>query len=199
MNSYAASCSFGTTPSRIASLMALFRLPTSRQGDRPNTVIISSPETGGWKLRTRSRSSKSTNLRRTNLKLSKKRCLRTAFFEVISASQSIIKSSMSSPASNNRRRTAESVTSSSAMTMGRMCSSTIFCTYFIFSFIGNFIFRKMSGTILAPIKLWLWKVHPATGSKRFVRGLPMSCKRAAQRNHKLSVCRQILSSTSSVW
>ena len=39
------------------------------------------------------------------------------------------------------------------MTMGRMCSSTIFCTYFIFSFIGNFIFRKMSGTILAPIKL----------------------------------------------
>ena len=48
------------------------------------------------------------------------------FFDVISASQSVIKSSISSPASKSNRRTAESVTTSSAMTMGRMCRLTIF-------------------------------------------------------------------------
>lgn len=41
-------------------------------------------------------------------------------FEVMSASHSSIRSSMSSPASKSRRRTAESVTSSSAITIGRM-------------------------------------------------------------------------------
>ena len=34
--------------------------------------------------------------------------------------------------------------------MGRMCNSTIFCTNFIFSFIGNFIRRNIPGIILAP-------------------------------------------------
>ena len=55
----AASCSFGITPSRIASLMELFKLPTSLQGAKPNTSMISAPSTGGWKLRIRSFSSKS--------------------------------------------------------------------------------------------------------------------------------------------
>ena len=53
---------------------------------------------------------------------------------VMSASARVMRSSMSSPASNNRRRTAESVTISSARTIGRMWRSTSFCTYFIFSF-----------------------------------------------------------------
>ena len=37
--------------------------------------------------------------------------------------------------------------------LGRMCRLTIFCTYFIFSFIGNFIFRKIFGIIFSPMKL----------------------------------------------
>lgn len=74
-------------------------------------------------------------------------------FEVMSASHSIIKSSISSPASKSRRRTAESVTTSSAITMGRMCRLTNFWTYFIFSFMGSFILRKRSGIIFSPIKL----------------------------------------------
>lgn len=80
-------------------------------------------------------------------------CFRASFFEVMSASHSIIKSSISSPASKSRRRTAESVTTSSAITMGRMCRLTNFWTYFIFSFMGSFILRKRSGTIFSPIKL----------------------------------------------
>ena len=179
--------------------MALFRLPISRQGFISNTRMISSPSTGGWKFRMRSFSSRSFSFWRTSLKLSRNFCFRASFFEVISASQSIIRSSMSSPASNSRRRTAESVTTSSAITMGRMCRPTSFCTYFIFSFIGNFILRKISGIIFSPMKLWLWKVHPMRGSHRLVLGLPISCSRVAQRSHKLSVCLDILSTTSSVW
>ena len=72
---------------------------------------------------------------------------------VISASHSFIKSSISSPASNSRRRIAESVTSSSDKAIGRICRLTIFCTYFIFSFIGSFIFLKIPGIIRSPIKL----------------------------------------------
>ena len=68
-------------------------------------------------------------------------------------------------------RPAESVTTSSAITMGRMCSPTSFCTYFIFSFMGSFILRKISGIIFSPMKLWLWNVHPARGSQRLVAGL----------------------------
>ena len=161
--------------------------------------MISAPSTGGWKFRIRSFSSKSFNFWRTSLKLSRKRCLRASFLEVMSASQSIIRSSISSPASKSRRRTAESVTSSSAITIGRMCRPTSFCTYFIFSFIGSFILRKISGIIFSPMKLWLWKVHPALGSQRLVLGLPISCSRVAQRSHKSLLTREILSTTSSVW
>ena len=121
-----------------------------------------------------------------------------AFLLVISASQSVIRSSISSPASFIRRRTAESVTSSSAITIGRMCRSTCFWTYFILLSIGNFNRRKIPGTIFAPTKLWLWKVHPTAGSHRLHFALPISCNKAAHLSHRLSVCLQILSSTSSV-
>ena len=47
INANAASCSFGITPSKMASLMALFKLPTSLHGVKPNTSIISAPSTGG--------------------------------------------------------------------------------------------------------------------------------------------------------
>ena len=104
-----------------------------------------------------------------------------SFLLVMSASQSVIRSSMSSPASFSSRRTAESVTSLSAITCGRMCRSTSFCTYFISGPIGSFSLRNSSGTIFAPTKLWLWKVQPAAGSHRFVFVLPMSWSRAAQR------------------
>ena len=179
--------------------MALFKAPTCWQGERPKVFMISSPLTGGWKLRIRSRSSKSFSFWRTSWKLLRKRFLRSIFLEVMSASHSVIRSSISSPASNKRRRTAESVTTSSAITMGRMCRLTIFCTYFIFSFIGSFILRKISGIIFSPMKLWLWNVQPARGSQRLVAGLAISCRRAAQRSQRLSVFLLMLSSTSSVW
>ena len=69
----------------------------------------------------------------------------------MSASQSVMRSSMSSPASFSNRLTALSVTSLSAMACGRMCRSTSFCTYLISAPIGSFSRRKMSGTIFAPI------------------------------------------------
>ena len=135
----------------MASFIELFRLPISRQGCKSKTCIISAPSTGGWKFRIRSFSSRSFNFCLTSLKLSRKRCLRTSFLDVMSASHRVIKSSMSSPASNRRRRTAESVTISSAITIGRMCNSTSFSTYFIFSFIGSFILRNISGIIFPPM------------------------------------------------
>ena len=61
INAKAASCSLGIIPSKIASLIALFRAPTSRQGANPKTSMISAPSTGGWKLRMRSFSYKSFN------------------------------------------------------------------------------------------------------------------------------------------
>ena len=88
---------------------------------------------------------------RTVAKLSRNRCLRSWFLLVMSASQSIIRSSMSSPASFKSRLTALSLTSSSAITMGRMCRSTSFCTYFILASIGSFSRLNSGGTILAPI------------------------------------------------
>ena len=114
----AGSYSFGIRPSRIASLINVFSTPTSRHGDRLNIFIMSSPETGGWKLRIRSFSSMSTSFLRTSLKLSINRFFFCSFLEVISASHNVIRSSMSSPASNSRRLTAESVTSSSAIAIG---------------------------------------------------------------------------------
>ena len=60
------SYSLGITPSKIASFIALFNEPTCLQGPRLNTSIISSPLTGGWKLRTRSFSSRSFNFCLTN-------------------------------------------------------------------------------------------------------------------------------------
>ena len=59
--SKAASCSLGMIPSKIASFMAFFSIPISLQGERWNVCMISSPSTGGWKLRMRSFSSKSFN------------------------------------------------------------------------------------------------------------------------------------------
>ena len=43
-----------------------------------------------------------------------------------------------------------------------------------------------------------WK-QDIRGSQRLVRGLPISCNRVAQRSHRLSVCLEILSTTSKVW
>ena len=56
------------------------------------------------------------------------------FLDVISASHKVIKSSISSPASNNNLLTAESVTISCARAIGLKCSATSFLTYNIFSF-----------------------------------------------------------------
>jgi len=67
------------------------------------------------------------------------------------------------------------------------------------SLIGSFSRRKIAGTIFAPTKLWLWKVQPAAASQRLHFAFPMSCSRAAHRSQRLSVCLQMLSSTSSVW
>ncbi len=140
-------------------------------------------------------------------KLSRNCLFLTSFLLVISASQRVIRSSMSSPASFSKRRTAESVTSSPAMAMGRMCRSTSFCTYFILLSSGSFRRAKTVCTIFAPTKLWLWKVHPAPASQRFVRALPMSWSSAAQRSHSrfssgmpfASAVLATLSATSSVW
>ena len=65
INARAASYSLGMMPSKMASLMALFKAPTCWQGERPKVFMISSPLTGGWKLRIRSRSSKSFSFWRT--------------------------------------------------------------------------------------------------------------------------------------
>ena len=80
--------------------------------------------------------------------------------DVISASQRVISFSTSSPASNNSRRTAESVTISSERIMGRRCRKTIFRTNFICSFMGNFNARKMAGTIFEPTTSCEWNVQP---------------------------------------
>lgn len=47
----AASGSLGMMPSRMASLRAFFRVPTSRLGFRLNICMISSPSMTGWKRR----------------------------------------------------------------------------------------------------------------------------------------------------
>ena len=54
-------------------------------------------------------------------------------------------------------------------------------TFHNHNFIGSFSLRKMPGTIFAPMKLWLWNVHPARLSHRLLFGFPMSWSRAAQR------------------
>ena len=72
------------------------------------------------------------------------------FLEVISALQSIISASKSSPASNNKRRMAESVIFSLVRLIGRKCNSTNFFTNRIFSFCGNFSLANIFGTILPP-------------------------------------------------
>ena len=105
---------------------------------------------------------------------------------------------MSSPASKRRRRTALSVTMSSAKMMGRMWSCTNFCTYFIFSFSGNFMAAKILGTILEPRNSCPWKVQPVPSSQRLVWGLAMSWSKAAQRSQRSSLISATWSSTCSV-
>ena len=117
----------------------------------------------------------------------------------MSASHNIINLSISSPASNNNRLTAESVTISCASTIGRRCRATIFFTNSILWFRGSFNFLKIPFTILLPINSWAWNVHPIPSSYFFVCGFAMSCKIAAHRNHRSSEFLQILSSTSNVW
>ena len=129
--------------------------PTSRLGRKLNVAMISSPSMGGWKLRTRSFSSMSISFCFTRSKFSRKRFTFSWFLLVISALHKVIKSSMSSPASKSRRRTAESVTPSSTRAMGRMCNPTSFFTYFMCSLRGRRILPKIFGTIFSPIKLWL--------------------------------------------
>ena len=143
-------------------------------------------------------SSTSTTFWRTIWKLSWYFLNFLGFLVVISASQRVIKSSNSSPASNTKRRTAESVTISSAMMIGRELIFTIFCTYFILSFSGIRKRLKRWYTILLPTNSCPWNVQPIFLSKRLVGALPMSCNNAAHRSHKLSVCSEILSTTSKV-
>ena len=117
----------------------------------------------------------------------------------MSALHRVIRSSMSSPASNSSRRTAESVTSSSTSAMGRMCRPTSFLTYFMCSFCGRRMRAKILGIIRSPTKLWLWNVQPCCSSQRLLAGLPMSCSNAAQRSHSLSLEAATFSSTCIVW
>ena len=84
--------------------------------------------------------------------------------EVMSASHRIISCSTSSPASNSRRRTAESVTRSSERMIGRRWRKTSFCTNFICSLSGSFNCRKIAGTIFEPSTSWPWNVQPTLGS-----------------------------------
>ena len=163
INARAASYSLGMMPSKMASLMALFKAPTCWQGERPKRLHDFFTTDRRLEITDTVAFLQILQLLAYQLKLLRKRFLRSIFLEVMSASHSVIRSSISSPASNKRRRTAESVTTSSAITMGRMCRLTIFCTYFIFSFIGSFILRKISGIIFSPMKLWLWNVQPARG------------------------------------
>src|SRR5690606_6752215 len=136
INSFAASYSLGISPSRMASLMASFIIPISREGCRLNVSMISSPLTGGWKFLIWSFSSTSLIFFLTFLKLLCYFLNRFGFLVVISASHRIIRSSMRSPASKTNLLTAESVTFSSAITIGRLLIRTSFCTYFIFSLSG---------------------------------------------------------------
>ena len=140
--------------------MVSFIIPISRDGLILKVSIISSPVTGGWKLRTWSRSSTSFILVRTTLKLLWYFLKRLGFLVVISASQSVIRSSISSPASKISRRTAESVTSLSTIAMGRELIKTNFCTYFILSLSGRRSRLKSLKTIFAPTNSWPWKVQP---------------------------------------
>ena len=151
MCSKAASCSLGMIPSSMASLIELFRLPISRQGCRSNIRIISSPSTGGWKLRIRSFSSRSFSFWRTSSKLSRNFCFRASFFEVMS-----LRTASSSRQYHLRLQKADVARRNQLLhhlriTMGRMCRLTNFWTYFIFSFMGSFILRKRSGIIFSPI------------------------------------------------
>lgn len=148
----------------MASLMAFFMVPTTAHGGRLSVCIISRPFTGGWKLRMLSRRSKSVSFRRTTAKLCINSLRRRMFLEVMSASHNVMRSSMSLPASKSSLRTAESVTMSEAMAMGRICKLTSFRTYRISSPKGRCMRRNMSATMCAPTALWLWNVHPLTGS-----------------------------------
>ena len=76
----------------------------------------------------------------------------------------VFSASMSSPASNSSRRTAESVTISSERMIGRRWRKTSFCTNFMCSLSGSFIWRKIAGTIFDPRTSWPWKVQPVRGS-----------------------------------
>ena len=173
-------------------------IPISREGLILNVSIISSPVTGGWKLRTWSRSSTSFILVRTTLKLLWYFLKRFGFLVVISASQSVIKSSISSPASKMSRRTAESVTSLSTIAIGRELIRTNFWTYFILSFSGRRSRLNSLNTIFAPTNSCPWKVHPIFLWNFLVGALPISCSKAAQRNQRSSVFSAILSTTSKV-
>ena len=139
--------------------------------------------------------STSTSFCLTSWKLDFSRLTLDSFLEVMSASQRVIRSSMSSPASNSSLLTAESVTVSSTRAIGLKCSATSFCTYFIFSFSGIFSCLKMAGTILEPMNSCPWKVHPVPGSYFFVAGLPISCRRAAHLSQRLSDLLATLSRT----
>ena len=82
--------------------------------------------TGGWELRILSRSSTSTIFWRTILKLLWYFLNFRGFLVVMSASQSVIKSSIYSPASKTKRRTAASVMCSLAKAIGRELMNTNF-------------------------------------------------------------------------
>ena len=117
----------------------------------------------------------------------------------MSDSHKIIKSSISSPASYSNRLIAESVMSSLERPMGRRCSSTSFFTYFILSPKGSLSAVNILGTIRPPTTSCPWKVQPWPSSNFFVAGFAMSCRMAAQRNHKSLDFFATLSNTCRVW
>lgn len=136
---------------------------------------------------------------RTNWKFCKYLLTLVSFFEVMSDSHNIINESIASPASNNKRLMAESVTCSFDRLIGRRWSKTIFCTNCNFSFSGRWNFRKIVATFLAPTTSCPWKVHPWPFSKRLVSGFAISWSTAAHLSHKSSLLSATLSSTCKVW
>ncbi len=75
-------------------------------------------------------------------------------FDVMSALQSVIRASMSSPATIKRRRIALSVTTSFVKAIGLRWRRTSFWTNFILASIGSLSRLKISGVIRAPLSSW---------------------------------------------
>ena len=153
---------------------------------------------GGWKFLMWSFSSTSFIFWATYSKFFLNFSCFCVFLVVISALQSVKRSSKSSPASKSILRRALSEASSEIRAIGREDSFTIFWTYFMSLPKGSFSRWKRVFTILEPKNSCPWKVHPVPFTNFLVGAFPLSCSRAAQRSQRFSVFWEMLSTTSKV-